>query len=147
MIARTKAMKMMAPAITAMKTTMHRTAVTRTMIVTVTKVPQAAPAVTQIQLIQMKQTKTILPTTTKTIVLLLDRKMTSKCWRTVIMRTVKKAMMKKVIMTKKWSRIDFPNHSFSVELYIKRSLKLGHVSTSKRPSATALPGSRGSGAL
>jgi hypothetical protein len=29
---------------------------------------------------------------------------------------------------------------------IKRSLKLGHVSTSTRPSATALPGSRVSGA-
>jgi hypothetical protein len=31
--------------------------------------------------------------------------------------------------------------------YRKRSLKLGHVSTSTRPSATALPGSRVSGAL
>jgi hypothetical protein len=30
---------------------------------------------------------------------------------------------------------------------IKRSLKLGHVSTSARPSATALSGSRVSGAL
>jgi hypothetical protein len=32
-------------------------------------------------------------------------------------------------------------------LSIKRSLKLGHVSTSTRPRATALPGSQGSGAL
>jgi hypothetical protein len=31
-------------------------------------------------------------------------------------------------------------------LQVKRSLKLGHVSTSTRPSATALPGSRVSGA-
>jgi hypothetical protein len=29
----------------------------------------------------------------------------------------------------------------------QRSLKLGHVSTSTRPNATALPGSRVSGAL
>jgi hypothetical protein len=34
-----------------------------------------------------------------------------------------------------------------MDLFIKRSLKLGHVSTSTRPSATALPGSRVSGAL
>jgi hypothetical protein len=32
-------------------------------------------------------------------------------------------------------------------LLVKRSLKLGHVSTSIRPSATALPGTRVSGAL